>query len=142
MAVELADTLRDVVTDIGKNLDGIDGVTDRLSGRKAVAVAAAAALTPLAAKGVGKLAESASTDGIAETIKAPKKAVQDATSSVGEKISGGVSDKIEEKVTQAGGPAGMLKGALKNALPFGGGDEEEDDDSGVRGIGKGRRMPV
>jgi uncharacterized membrane protein len=98
-------------------------------------------LTPLAAKGVGKLAGSVSADGIGDAISSPKQAVQDATSGVGEKISGAVSGKIEEKVEDAGGPAGILKGVLKNALPFGG-DDDEDGDGGVRGVGKGRRMPV
>ena len=146
MAIEVADTFRDVVKDIGKGLDGLDGVTDHLPGRKAAAVAAAAALAPLAVKGVGKLAESAGADGIGDAVRAPKEAV----SGVGEKVSGAVKGKVEdtvkgkidEKVGQAGGPAGILKGMIKNALPFGGGDDENDGDSGVRGIGEGRRMPV
>jgi uncharacterized membrane protein len=149
MAIEVADTVRDVVKDIGKSLDGIDGVTDHLSGRKAMAAAAAVALTPLAAKGVGKLADSAATDGIGDAVRAPKRAVQDTTSGVGEKVSGAVKGKVEEtvkgkideKVGQAGWPAGILKGAIKNALPFGKGDEDKGD-RGVRGIGEGRRMPV
>jgi uncharacterized membrane protein len=147
MAVQIADTVRHVVKDVGKPFDGKDGVTEKLSGRKAVAAAAAAALTPLAAKGIGKLAESASSDGIGEAVKAPKEGVKNAASGVGDKVSGkvedAVKDKIEDKVGQAGGPAGMLKKAIKNALPFGGGDDKNDDgDSGPRGIGKGRRMPV
>jgi uncharacterized membrane protein len=76
--------------------------------------------------------------------------VQDATSGVGEKVSGAVKGKVEEKVKgkveekvgQAGGPAGILKKAVKNALPFGGDDDDDDGESGPRGIGKGRRMPV
>ena len=158
MAMEIADTVRDVVKDVGKSLDGMDGVTDKLSGRKAVAAAAAAALTPLAAKGIGKLAESVSADGLGDAVRAPKEAVQDAASGLGEKVSGSgggvsgaikgkvedaVKGKIEEKVGQAGGPAGIFKKALKNALPFGDDDDDDDDgDSGPRGIGKGRRMPV
>ena len=142
MAIDVADTMKGVVKDIGKSLDGMDGVTDKLSGRKAVAAAAAAALTPLAVKGVGKLANGVSADGIGDAIKSPKQAVHDATSGVGEKISSSVSGKVEEKIDQAGGPGGILKGALKNALPFGGGDKNDDGDSGVRGIGEGRRMPV
>jgi len=142
MAIDVADTMKDVVKDIGKSLDGIDGVTDKLSGRKAVAAAAVAAAAPLAVKGVGKLADSVSVDGAGDAIKAPKRAVQDATSGAGEKISGAVTGKVEEKLDQAGGPAGILKKAVKNALPFGGGDDKDDGESGVRGIGKGRRMPV
>lgn len=37
MTIEIADTVRDVVHDIERSLDGMDGVTDKLSGRKAVA---------------------------------------------------------------------------------------------------------
>ncbi len=114
------------------------------------ATAAAAALAPLAVKGVSKLAGSISSNGIGDVISAPKRAVQDATSGVGEKVSGAVKGKVEEKVKGkvdetlggAGGPAGLLKNVVKKALPFGGGDDDDDDDSGPRGIGKGRRMPV
>jgi uncharacterized membrane protein len=134
----------------------MDGVTDKLSGRTAVAAAAAAALTPLAAKGIGKLADSASADGIGDAVKAPKEAVQDAASGVGDKMSGvgdkvsgavtgkveeKVKGKLEEKIGQTGGPAGIFKNAIKNALPFSG-DDQDDGESGPRGIGKGRRMPV
>lgn len=157
MAVEVADTVRHVVKDIGKSFDGMDGVTDKLSGRGVAVAAAAAALTPLAAKGIGKLADSASADGIGDAIRAPKDAVADAAagvgdkvSGVGDKMSGAVKGKVEEKVKgavedklgQSGGPAGIFKKAIKNALPFGGDDDDDDGDSGPRGIGKGRRMPV
>ncbi len=138
MAIEIADTMRDVVHDIGKSLDGMDGVTDKLSGRKMAAAAAAAAVTPLAAKGISKLADSGSVNGIGDKI-----------SGVGDKVSGAVTGKVEdavkgkleEKVGQAGGPAGIFKKAIKNALPFGG-DDDDDGEDGPRGIGKGRRMPV
>lgn len=150
MATDIGDTVKHAVKGVGNSLDGIDGVTDKLSGRTAAAAAAAAALTPLAVKGVGKLAESVSSNGIGDTVGAPKRAVQDATSGVGEKVSGAVKGKVEEKVKgaiddkvgQAGGPSGILKKAVKNALPFGGGDDDDGGDSGVRGIGEGRRMPV
>ncbi|HSC03840.1 MAG TPA: SRPBCC family protein [Solirubrobacteraceae bacterium] len=114
------------------------------------ATAAAAALAPLAVKGVSKLAHSVSSNGVGDAvgdaITAPKRAVQGA----GDKVSGAVKGKVEEKVKgaiddkvgQAGGPAGILKKAVKNALPFGGGDDDDDGDSGVKGIGGGRRMPV
>jgi uncharacterized membrane protein len=130
-------------------------VTEKVTEHKTAAVAtaataAAAALAPLAIKGVGKLAGSVSSNGVGDTIAAPKRAMQDATAGVSEKVSGAVKGKVEEKVKgkveekvgQAGGPAGILKKAVKNALPFGGGDSEDDGDSGPRGIGKGRRMPV
>jgi uncharacterized membrane protein len=115
------------------------------------AAAAAAALTPLAVKGVGKLAHEVSSNGVGDAIAAPKRAVQDAASGAGEKVSGAVKGKVEEKVKgkveekigQTGGPAGILKKTIYSALPFGGGDNDDDDgESGVRGIGKGRRMPV
>jgi uncharacterized membrane protein len=146
MAIDVADTVKDVVKDIGHSLDGMDGVTDKLSGRTAAAAAAAIALTPLAVKGVGKLADHVSADGLGDVISAPK----DAVSGVGEKVSGAVKGKVEEKVKgaiddkvgQAGGPAGILKKAVKNALPFGGDDDEDDEEKGPRGIGDGRRMPV
>jgi uncharacterized membrane protein len=141
MATDVTDTMKGVVKDIGKTLDGMDGVTDKLSGRTAAAAAAAVALTPLAAKGVSKLASGVSTDGVGDAIKSPKQAVRDAKAGVGEKISSSVSGKVEEKLDQAGGPGGILKSALKNALPFGG-DDDEQEDSGVRGIGEKRRMPV
>jgi uncharacterized membrane protein len=154
MALQIADTMRDVVKDVGKSLDGMDGVTDKLSGRTAVAAAAAAALTPLAAKGISKLADSASENGIGGVASAPKdaaSAVADKLSGAGEGVSGAVKGKvedavkgkIEEKVGSAGGPAGIFKKAIKNALPFGGDDDDQDDgEKGPRGIGKGRRMPV
>ncbi len=130
-------------------------VTDKVTEHKTAAAAtaataAAAALAPLAVKGVGRLAHSVSSNGVGDAVTAPKRAVQDATSGVGEKVSGAVKGKVEEKVKskveekvgQAGGPAAMLKKAVKKALPFGGDDGDDDGDSGVRGIGKGRRMPV
>jgi uncharacterized membrane protein len=82
---------------------------------------------------------------VADVVKAPVRKVEDAKSSLGEKIGGAVSSKVEEKIDQAGGPSGILKGALKKSLPFGGAssdDESEDGGSGVHGIGEGRRMPV
>jgi uncharacterized membrane protein len=135
MAIEIADAVRDVVKDVGKSLDGMDGVTDKVSGRTAAGAAAAVVLTPLAVKGIGKLADSVSADGIGDAVKAPKEAVKG-------KVEEAVKGKIDEKIGQAGGPGGILKKAIKNALPFGGDDDEDDGDSGPRGIGKGRRMPV
>jgi uncharacterized membrane protein len=132
-------------------IDVAEKVTEHKTAAAATAAtAAAAALAPLAVKGVGKLAHSVSSNGVGDAITAPKRAVQDATSGVGEKVSGAVKGKVEDKVKgaiddkvgQAGGPAGILKKAVKNALPFGGSDDDDDGDSGVKGIGKGRRMPV
>jgi hypothetical protein len=114
----------------------------------AAGAAAAVALAPLAAKGIGKIAGNGSSNGVVgavgDVVKAPVRKAEEAKSSVGDKISGAVSSKVEEKVDQAGGPGGILKSALKKSLPFGGGGDEqgEDGDSGVHGIGEGRRMPV
>jgi uncharacterized membrane protein len=111
----------------------------------AAAAAALAPLAPLAAKGIGRIASNGSSNGVADVVKAPVRKAEDAKSNVGDKISGAVSSKVEEKIDQAGGPGGILKGALKKSLPFGGGssdDEDEGGDSGVHGIGEGRRMPV
>jgi uncharacterized membrane protein len=114
----------------------------------AAGAAAAVALAPLAAKGIGKIAGNGSSNGVVgavgDVVKAPVRKAEEAKSSVGDKISGAVSSKVEEKVEQAGGPGGILMSALKKSLPFGGGGDErgEDGDSGVHGIGEGRRMPV
>ena len=138
----MAIDVKDVAKDVGKTLDG---VTDKVSGRQAAAAAGAAAAVaavPLAVKGVGKLADSVSANGVGDAIKSPKKAVQDAKSGIGDKVTGAVTGKLEEKLDQAGGPSGILKSAIKNALPFGGDDDKDDDDDRVRGVGKGRRMPV
>lgn len=110
----------------------------------AAAAAALAPLAPLAAKGVGKIASNGSSNGVADAVKAPVRKAEDAKSNLGDKISGAVSSKVEEKIDQAGGPSGIIKGVLKKALPLGGGssDDEDDGDSGVHGIGEGRRMPV
>ncbi len=128
-------------------IDVTEKVTEHKTAAAATAAtAAAAALAPLAVKGVGKLAHSVSSNGVGDAITAPKRAV----SGVGDKVSGAVKGKVEEKVKgaiddkvgQAGGPAGILKKAVKSTLPFGGGDDDDDGDSGVKGIGEGRRMPV
>jgi uncharacterized membrane protein len=138
MAIEIAETMRDVVHDIGKSLDGMDSVTDKLSGRKVAVAAAAAAMTPLAAKGIGKLADSASTNGVGDKISGMGDKVSGAVTG---KVEGAVKGKLEDAVGQAGGPAGIVKKAIKNALPFGDNDDDDRED-GPRGIGKGRRMPV
>ncbi|MBV8220811.1 MAG: SRPBCC family protein [Solirubrobacterales bacterium] len=123
-------------------------ITDHkgLTAGAAAGAAATAALVPLAVKGIGKLGSSNGVAGaVGDVVKAPVRKAEDAKSSVGDKISGAVSSKVEEKIDQAGGPGGILKGALKKALPFGGGssdEKDEDGDSGVDGIGEGRRMPV
>lgn len=94
-----------------------------LSGMKGLAAGAgAAALAPLAAKGAGKLAKRAVTNGADPLKKAGEKAAEGAKDAVG----------------KSGGPAGMAKEAGKGLLPGGGGSSS----GGKAGVGKGRRMPV
>ena len=109
-----------------------------LSGARGVAAGAgAAALAPLAAKGIGKLVKG---NGVGSLTEAPKKVVEGA----GSKLSDTVGDKVTGKVDEAGGPSGILKDTAKSALPFGGGDGggggggKQD----AEGVGQGRRMPV
>jgi uncharacterized membrane protein len=97
-----------------------------LSGMKGVAAGAGlAALAPLATKGAGKLAKRALTNGADPVKKAS------------EKVGEGVKDAVGKSAEQAGGATGLAKEAGKGLLPGGGGDE-----SGAKGVGKGRRMPV
>jgi uncharacterized membrane protein len=124
-------------------------ITDLVGDHKCLAAGAAAAalvpLAPLAAKGIGKIALNGSLNGVADVVKTPVRKADDAKSSLGEKIGGAVSGKVEEKIDQAGGPGGILMSAVKKSLPFGGkgsDGKDQDGDSGVRGIGEGRRMPV
>ena len=153
MAKDMQDTVKEVlsrvVQDTGKNLSDHNPARSGgpLSGMKGVAAGAgAAALAPVAIKGIGKLVKSVSADGLGDVAGAPGKAVSGLTSKVGDTISTGVGNKVSEKVDQAGGPAGVFSSAMKSALPFGGDDDDDDDDSqhkgGVPGVGKGRRMPV
>jgi uncharacterized membrane protein len=108
-----------------------------LSGMRGIAAgAAAAAIAPLLAKGVGKLGETWGDDGVGDVAKAP-------VEKLGNTVGGAIGSKLTDKVDEAGGPSGILKDAAKSALPFGGGGGGDDDDEGnVPGIGKGRRMPV
>jgi uncharacterized membrane protein len=100
--------------------------------------AGAAALAPVAFKGIGKLIKG---DGAGKLTDAPKNLVKGAASKVGD----GVGDKVTSKIDEAGGPSGMLKDAVKGALPFGGGGGDGDGGStknNTQGAGKGRRMPI
>jgi uncharacterized membrane protein len=124
-------------------------LTDLVADHKGLAAGAAAAaltpLAPLAAKKIGKIALNGSLNGVADLVKTPVRKADDAKSSLGDKVGGAVSSKVEEKIDQAGGPGGILLGAMKKSLPFGGSgsdDKDQDGDSGVHGIGEGRRMPV
>ena len=109
-----------------------------LSGMRGIAAGAgAAALAPVAAKGIGKLVKG---NGVGSLAEAPKNLAEGAVSKVGDTVSGKVKDKVDE----AGGPSGILKDTVKSALPFGGGGggggaKGKQD---AQGVGKGRRMPI
>jgi uncharacterized membrane protein len=95
----------------------------------------AAALAPMAFKGLERLAREAGMKGVGELVKSPGDAVQ----GLGGKVTSGLEGKVSDKVDEAGGPGGILSDAVKGALPFGGGG---GDKGGGTGVGKGRRMPV
>jgi uncharacterized membrane protein len=134
MAKDLQGTVKEAVgkaTSPAKHLRRSSG--GPLSGATGLAAGAgAAALAPLAVKGVSKLAKNVALDGAGEVLGAPGKVVSNAKSNLGDKVSSGISDKVGEKIDSAGGPSGVLKGALG----FGGGKRDG------AGTGKGRRMPV
>jgi uncharacterized membrane protein len=153
MAKDLQDTVKEVlsrvVQDTGKSLSDHNPTRSggSLSGARGVAAGAgAAALAPVAIKGISKLVRSVSADGLGEVAGAPGRAVSGLTSKVGQTIAGGVGDKVSEKVDEAGGPSGVFSSAVKSALPFGGDDDDDESQDkhkgNVPGVGKGRRMPV
>ena len=153
MAKDMQDTVKEVlsrvVQDTGKSLSDHNPTRSGgpLSGARGVAAGAgAAALAPVAIKGISKLVRSVSADGLGEVAGAPGRAVSGLTSKVGDTISSGVGDKISRKVDDAGGPSGVFSSAVKSALPFGGDDDDNKGDDqhkgNVPGVGKGRRMPV
>jgi uncharacterized membrane protein len=154
MAKDMQDTVKEVLSrvaqDTGKNLSEHNPTRSGgpLSGARGIAAGAgAAALAPVAIKGLSKLVKSVSADGLGEVANAPGRAVSGLTSKVGDTISSGVGDKVSQKVDEAGGPSGVFSSALKSALPFGGGDDDDDESDdqhkgNVPGVGKGRRMPV
>jgi len=153
MAKDMQDTVKEVlsrvVQDTGKNLSDHNPTRSGgpLSGARGIAAGAgAAALAPIAIKGMSKLVKSVSANGLGDVASAPGKAVSGLTSKVGDTISSGVSDKVSQKVDEAGGPSGVFSSAMKSALPFGGDDDDDGSDDqhkgNVPGVGKGRRMPV
>jgi uncharacterized membrane protein len=154
MAKDMQDTVKEVlsrvVQDTGKNFSEHNPTRSGgpLSGARGIAAGAgAAALAPVAFKGISKLVKSVSQDGLGEVASSPGKAVSGLTSKVGETISSGIGDKVSQKVDEAGGPSGVFSSAVKSALPFGGGDDDDDESDdqhkgNVPGVGKGRRMPV
>jgi uncharacterized membrane protein len=114
-----------------------------LSGAKGIAAGAgAAALLPVAVKSIGKLGKVLGADGVDGVLKAPGKALEGVTGTVGDRVGSGIGEKITDKVDQAGGPGAILKDTVKGALPFGGGGDSKSSKGGAPGAGKGRRMPV
>jgi polyketide cyclase/dehydrase/lipid transport protein len=112
------------------------------SGAKGLAAGVgAAALAPMALKGLSRLAREAGMDGVQDMVKSPGKAVKGLGSSVGGQVGSNLGDKVSEKVDEAGGASGILSDTVKDVLPFGGGGGGGDKGGGL-GIGKGRRMPV
>jgi uncharacterized membrane protein len=138
MAKDLQDQVRDAVTHAAR---GAVKSAPKPGAKGVAAGVGALALTPLAVKGIGKLAHDGMPDGLTE---APSKAAEGLKSKVGETISGGIGDRVSDKLDDAGGPGGMLKKALGSVLPFGGNDDDDEGDGGdgIPGVGKGRRMPV
>jgi uncharacterized membrane protein len=112
----------------GKGLSGVRGLA---------AGAGAAAVAPVAAKGISKLIKG---NGASALAAGPKKLAEDATSKLGDTVEGKLKDKVED----AGGPAGILKDTVKGALPFGGGGGSGGGGGkqDTEGVGKGRRMPI
>ena len=115
-----------------KHLPGSSGV------RSLAAGAGAAAVAPVAIKGISKLIKG---DGISALAGGPKHLAEEATSKLGDAVTG----KAKEKLDEAGGPSGILKNTVKSALPFGDGESDGDGAGGkndAQGVGKGRRMPI
>jgi uncharacterized membrane protein len=148
MANDIQDTVRQLlisaIEGAGKRTNGAGEASggNGLSGVRGLAAGVgAAALAPVAIKGLGKLVREMGIEGLQDAVKAPGKAVQGLTSDVGDHVGSGIGDKISDKVDESGGPAGILKDTLKGALPFGGGGGDATKGGGL-GIGKKRRMPV
>jgi uncharacterized membrane protein len=116
-----------------------NGSGDSHAVRRVATGLGAAALAPVALKGLGRLAKEAGMDGVQELVKSPGKTVQglggNLGKTVGSNLAGGLSDKVDE----AGGPGGLLSDTIKDALPFG---SSGGNSGGGLGVGKGRRMPV
>jgi uncharacterized membrane protein len=146
MATDVQDTLRELLINAIENAGKTaNGASEAVSGKshsgvKALAATAgAAALAPIAMKGVGKLAQELGVDTL-ELMKSPEKALEGLTGKLGDRVGAGIGDKVSQKVDESGGPSGILKDTVKDALPFGG--RGGGTKGGAMGVGKGRRMPV
>jgi uncharacterized membrane protein len=148
MAKDFSDTLREtvahVVRDVTQNGAGRSSSNGALSGGRGVAAGAGlAAIAPLAAKGVSKLAKRRLAGAAVESaVKKPGAAVGDATSKLGDSIGKGVGDKVKDKIDESGGAGGIAKEAAGGLLPGFGGGGNNGGGGGMEGVGKGRRMPV
>jgi len=151
MAKDVGDIVRDslsqVVQDAAQSFsDGNKGKSSNgaLSGMRGVAAGAGlAALAPLAAKGASKAVKRKAATGAAKSVvKKPGKALDDATSKLGDSVGKGVGEKVKEKVDESGGVGGIAKQAAGGVLPGLGGDSDGGGGGGVEGVGQGRRMPV
>jgi uncharacterized membrane protein len=146
METEIQGALRDLlinaIENAGKTANGASEAVSGKghSGMKALAATAgAAAIAPIAMKGLGKLAQELGVDTL-ELIKSPEKAFEGLAGTFGDRVGAGIGDRVSQKVDESGGPAGILKDTVKDALPFGGGGGGTK--GGALGVGKGRRMPV
>jgi uncharacterized protein YndB with AHSA1/START domain len=146
MAVDMQEKLREVLRSAASSAADVSpkkGGKGLLSGGRGLAVGAgAAALAPLAAKGVGKLARTVAADGLRGVVKAPGDALGDFTSNLGQSVGRGAANKVTDKLDQEGGPSGILADTVKGVLPFGGDSGGGGGKGGAPGVGKGRRMPV
>src|SRR5579859_2675804 len=137
----------ELLKSVGKNQGGLPGRGDGngkshrgLSGVRGVAAGAgAAALAPIAAKGIGKLINSNGDDDGEGALSGPKNLAKGAASKLGDSV----GDKVTGKIDEAGGPSGIIKDTVKSALPFGGGGKDGGGGKNdAEGVGKGRRMPI
>ena len=117
-------------------------------GRGLIAGVGAAALAPVAVKGLSKLAREGGVESVKHLATSPGTAGKLITSgpsaAIGDAVKGKVSeagDNLMEKVSEGGGAGGILSNAIKEALPFGGGGGGGDKGGGL-GVGHGRRIPV
>ena len=150
MAGDIQGTVRDVLINAlenaGKSTNGgSENGSGKGSGKSHIGMkglaagVGAAALAPIALKGIGKLADELGIDAL-DVIKSPEHALEGVTSNLTERVKSGIGDQVHEKVDEAGGPGGILKDTIKGALPGGGGGGGTK--GGAMGVGKGRRMPV
>ena len=158
MAKDFTDTLRDTVGQVVRDATQSGGrgkSPGPLSGGRGVAAGAGlAAVAPLAAKGVtklakGRLAKAAAKNAVKKpggavgsAIKKPSAAVGDVTSKLGDSIGKGVGEKVKDKIDESGGAGGIAKEAAGSLLPGFGGGSSNGGGGGMEGVGKGRRMPV